>query len=67
MRSIKVADNRGHLDGLGTVLIALREAEHSIKADLLNQVVSIIRRRKGTDECVQEIATLMRVRKMSND
>jgi hypothetical protein len=67
MRGIKVTDNGRHLDGLGTVLIALHEAEHSIKADLLDQIVSIIRRRKGTDECVQEIATLMRDRKMRND
>jgi hypothetical protein len=40
----------GHLDGLGTTLIELYEAgaEHSIKTELLDQVVSIIRRKKKT-------------------
>jgi hypothetical protein len=67
MQSTKVADSGGHLDGLGIVLVALHEAEHSIKADLLDQVVSIIRRRKRPDECVQEIANLVRYRQVRND
>jgi hypothetical protein len=52
----------GHLDGLGTALIEMYEAnaEHSIRADLLDQVVSIIRREKGSDERSREIANLVR-------
>jgi hypothetical protein len=57
----------GPLNGLGTALIEIYEAgaEHPIKTDLLDQVVSIIRRKKGPDkkgpdERVQEIANLMR-------
>ena len=68
MQSIKVTDNGpddavvGQLDGLGTALIAIHEAtaEHSIKTDLLDQVVSIIRCRKTPDERIREIASLMR-------
>ena len=53
----------GPLNGLGTALIEIYEAdaEHPIKIDLLDQVVSIIRRKKGPDERVREIADLMRV------
>lgn len=52
----------GHLDGLGPALIEIYEAgaEHPIKTDLLDQVVSIIRRKKKPDERLREIATLMR-------
>jgi len=47
---------------LGTALIDLYEAdeERGIKADLLDQVVSIMRREDRRDERVQEIANLMR-------
>jgi hypothetical protein len=56
MQSRKVAD------GLGSALIEMYEAgsAHSIKADLLDQVVSIIRRKKTPDERVREIANLIR-------
>jgi hypothetical protein len=52
----------GHLDGLGPALIEIYEAgaEHPIKIDLLDQVVSIIRRKKRPDERIREIAILMR-------
>ena len=56
MQSRKVAD------GLGSALIEMYEAgaAHSIKADLLDQVISIIRRKKAPDERVREIADLLR-------
>ena len=56
MQSRKVAD------GLGSALIEIYEAgaAHPVKADLLDQVVSIIRRKKTPDERVREIANLMR-------
>jgi hypothetical protein len=68
MQSIKAAHNGPddaivrQLDGLGTALTAIHEvgAEPSIKADLLDQVVSIIRCGKTPDERVREIASLMR-------
>jgi hypothetical protein len=52
----------GHLDGLGTALIDIYETgpNHPIKTDLLDQVVSIIRRKKRPDERVRAIANLMR-------
>jgi hypothetical protein len=52
----------GHLNGLGPALIKIYEAgeEHPMKIDLLDQVVSIIRREKGPDERVREIAILIR-------
>lgn len=52
----------GHLNGLGPALIKIYEAgeEHPMKIDLLDQVVSIIRRQKRPDERVREIAILMR-------
>ena len=52
----------GHLDGLGTALVEMYEAgaEHPIKIDLLDQVVSIIRRKERPDKRVREIANLMR-------
>jgi hypothetical protein len=70
MQSIEIADNCAEgdavvwdIDRLGSALIAIHEAgaEHSIKADLLDEVVLIIRRRKRPDERVREIASLMRV------
>jgi hypothetical protein len=47
---------------LGTALIDLYEAcdERGIKAELLDQVVCIMRRENRRDERVQEIANLMR-------
>jgi hypothetical protein len=47
---------------LGTALIDLYEAddERQTKADLLDQVVSILRRKDERDVRVQEIANLMR-------
>jgi len=50
------------LDGFGTALIEIYEAgaEHPIKIDLLDQFVSIIRRKGGSDERAREIAKLMR-------
>lgn len=50
------------LDGLGTALIAIYEAgvEDPIKTDLLDQFVSIIRRKGRPDERAREIAKLMR-------
>ena len=50
------------LDGLGTALIEIYEAgaEHPIKIDLLDQFVSIIRRKGRPDERAREIAKLMR-------
>ena len=47
---------------LGTALIEIYEAreEDPIKTDLLDQVVSIMRRKDGRDVRVQEIANLMR-------
>jgi hypothetical protein len=47
---------------LGTALIEIYEAheEHPSKIDLLDQVVSIIRRKDGRDLRVQEVASLMR-------
>jgi len=50
------------LDGLGTALIAIYEAgvEDPIKTDLLDQFVSIIRRKGRPDERAREIAELMR-------
>jgi hypothetical protein len=52
----------GRLDGLGTALIEMYEtgAEHPTKIDLLDQVVSIIRRKKRSDERIRDIANLMR-------
>jgi hypothetical protein len=52
----------GHLNGLGPALIEIYEAggEHPIKIELLDQVVSIVRRKKTSDERVREIAILMR-------
>jgi hypothetical protein len=52
----------GHLNGLGPTLIEIYEtgAEHPMKIDLLDQVVSIVRRKKRPDERVREIAILMR-------
>ena len=64
MRNTRISDSNleldGRLDGLGTALIAMHGAEHSIKGELLDQVVSIVRRRKASEECVREIASLMR-------
>jgi len=53
---------RSRLDGLGSALIEIYEAgaEHPIKIDLLDQFVSIIRRKGGSDERAREIAKLMR-------
>jgi hypothetical protein len=50
------------LDGLGTALVEIYEAggEHPIKIDLLDQFVSIIRRKGRPDERAREIAKLMR-------
>ena len=47
---------------LGTALIDIYEAreEHPIKADVLDQVVSIMRREDRQHVRVQEIANLMR-------
>jgi len=47
---------------LGTALIEIYETDESrpVKMDLLDQVVSIMRRKEGRDERVQEIARLMR-------
>ena len=47
---------------LGTALIEIYETNDSqpIKMDLLDQVVSIMRRKDKRDERVQEIANLMR-------
>jgi len=47
---------------LGTALVEIYEADekHSIKMDLLDQVVSIMRRKNGRDERIREIAHLMR-------
>jgi len=47
---------------LGTALVEIYEADekHSIKMDLLDQVVSIMRRKDGRDERIREIAHLMR-------
>ena len=47
---------------LGTALIELYEAgeKHPTKTDLLDKVVSIIRRNDRQDERVREIANLMR-------
>jgi len=52
----------GHLNGLGPALIDAYEAgaEYPTKMDLLDQVVSIVRRKKRPDERVLEIAILMR-------
>lgn len=52
----------GHLNGLGPALIKVYEAgeEHPMKIDMLDQVISIIRRQKRPDERVREIAILMR-------
>src|SRR5215472_1837966 len=52
----------GHLNGLGPALIDAYEAgaEYPTKMDLLDQVVSIVRRKKRADERVLEIAILMR-------
>jgi hypothetical protein len=73
MQSRKVADNdpegdavAKHLDGLGTALIAMHDAEHSIKGDLLDQIVTIVRCRKTSEERVREIASLMRGRQVRN-
>jgi hypothetical protein len=46
----------------GTALIEIYEAgaEHPIKTDLLDQFVSIIRRKDGPDERAREIADLIR-------
>jgi hypothetical protein len=71
MRSTAIADNNSELDGrfdlLGTALSAMQSAEHSIKGDLLDQVVSIVRRRKTSEERVREIANLMRGWQVRND
>jgi hypothetical protein len=50
------------LDGFGTALIEIYEAggEHPIKIDMLDQFVSIIRRKGRPDERAREIAKLMR-------
>jgi len=47
---------------LGTALIEIYEADEKqpIKIDLLDQVVSIMRRKDRRDERVSEIANLMR-------
>jgi hypothetical protein len=47
---------------LGTALIEMYEAgaEHPIKTDLLDQFVSIIRRKDRRDERAREIANLIR-------
>jgi hypothetical protein len=47
---------------LGTALIAIYEAgaEHPTKTDLLDQLVSIIRRKDRPDERAREIANLIR-------
>jgi hypothetical protein len=47
---------------LGTALIEIYEAgaEHPAKIDLLDQLVSIIRRKDSPDERAREIANLMR-------
>jgi hypothetical protein len=47
---------------LGTALIDIYEAreEHPIKADVLDQVVSIMRREDRREVRVQQIANLMR-------
>lgn len=47
---------------LGTTLVDIYEAdeEHPAKIDLLDQVVSIMRRKEGRDERVRDIANLMR-------
>ena len=52
----------GHFNGLGPALIKIYEAreEYPMKIDMLDQVVSIIRRQKRPDERVREIAILMR-------
>jgi hypothetical protein len=52
----------GHFNGLGPALIKIYEAgeQHPMKIDMLDQVVSIIRRQKRPDERVREIAILMR-------
>ena len=52
----------GPFNGLGPALVEIYEAgaEHPIKTDLLDQVVSIIRRKKRPDERMREIAILMR-------
>ena len=47
---------------LGSALIEMYEADekHSTKMDLLDQVVSILRRKDGREERIREIAHLMR-------
>jgi hypothetical protein len=49
------------LDGFGPALIEISEAgaEHRIKTDLLDQFVSIVRRKHRPDERAREIAKLM--------
>jgi hypothetical protein len=51
-----------HLDELGAALIEQYEAsvEHPIKIDLLDQVVSIVKRNTRPDERAREIANLVR-------
>jgi hypothetical protein len=50
------------LDGFGAALIEIYEAgaEHPFKIDLLDQFVSIIRRKGRPDERAREIAKLVR-------
>ena len=76
MRRMEVAEHGpgvdavvGRIDRLGSVLIAMHEAGagQSIKADLLDEVVSIVRREKRSADCVREIADLMRVWQMRID
>jgi hypothetical protein len=50
-----------HLDWLGTALVEMYDAgaEHAVKMELLDQVVSIIRRKRRLDERLREIASLI--------
>jgi hypothetical protein len=59
----------GRPNGLGAVLIEVYEvgAEHPIKTDMLDQVVSIVRRIRGPDERAREIANLIRSWKQMRD
>jgi hypothetical protein len=69
MQSKRGADNstgpgarRAQVDGFGSALVRIYEsgADHSMKVELLDQVVSIIRRKERPDERLQDIADLMR-------
>jgi hypothetical protein len=65
-RRAKVDSSKRHAElakrWLGTALIEIYEAgaEHPIKTDLLDQFVSIIRRKDRPDERAREIADLIR-------